>query len=457
MKRPWTLLILLILLLIALFPGTFDPYQVTGEESLAGQARGLVNWVQSAIRPQPRLAPDAVETTTDVPLFGINAFLQSEVLPEVREESLRRLQDAGIGMIRQEFPWEDIEIHGKGDFMDRRNLEAVGEISAWDKYDNIIELAEQYDIEVLARLGNPPAWSRAAGDTLGTQAPPDNYADFADFVRAVVSRYRGRITYYQIWNEPNIYPEWGEQIPDPIAFTDLLCRAYAAAKEADPLAVIVAPALGPTIALDARDKNDLYYLQRMYLAGAGECFDIFSAQGYGLFSGPTDHRLLPTVMNYPHHLYIRDLMVRHGDGDKPVWLSEMNWNAAAPELPADYGRVTEAQQAQYIVEAYQRAQREWPWVEAINVWFFKRAGESERNQSWYYFRLMEPDFSPLPAFESLAAYATSVAAEREEPLPAYWYTWVRVRPTVALLLAGLLLWGTLGYLAPPELARERSG
>ena len=51
---------------------------------------------------------------------------------------------------------------------------------------------------------------------------------------AVAERYQGRIHYYQIWNEPNIYPEWGEQTVNPEAYTELLCRTYAALKAVDP-------------------------------------------------------------------------------------------------------------------------------------------------------------------------------------------------------------------------------
>jgi hypothetical protein len=70
----------------------------------------------------------------------------------------------------------------------------------------------------------------------------------------------------------------------------------------------------------------------MYAAGAGACFDVMSAQGYGLWSGPTDQRLRPTVINYPHNLYLRDIMVRQGDAAKPIWISEMGWNVAPEDV-----------------------------------------------------------------------------------------------------------------------------
>ncbi len=87
--------------------------------------------------------------TTGVPSpYGMNTFLEQEVLPEVREEILRMLSDSGFRYIRQQFPWEDIEIHGKNDFVDRRNNPEG--VDSWAKYDNIVDLAEKYDIEIIA-------------------------------------------------------------------------------------------------------------------------------------------------------------------------------------------------------------------------------------------------------------------------------------------------------------------
>ena len=335
--------------------------------------------------------------------------------PEKRERTLQMVADAGFHWIRQAFPWEDIEIHGKGDFVDRRNdLDGDGQvdpIDAWAKYDQIVELAEWHGLEIIARLGNPPDWSRS-GDR-GPFAPPDRLEDFGDYVAAVVSRYRGRIRYYQIWNEPNIYPEWGEQPVDPEGYTELLCLAYRRVKEADPQAVVIAGALAQTVSLDpgpgpGTGLNDLVFLQRMYDAGAGGCFDIVAVNDYILWSAPTDRRLHPLTINYGRILYLRDLMVANGDARKPIWIGEMNANAV-PDDPTiqdwgRYGRVTLEQQARYAPLAYQRAMEEWPWVGVINFWFFKRASDAERGQSWYYFRMVEPDFTPLPVYGAMQEY-----------------------------------------------------
>jgi hypothetical protein len=316
--------------------------------------------------------------------------------------------DAGFHWVRQEFPWEDIEIHGKGDFQDRRNEPYK---SSWEKYDQIVDLADQYDLEIIARLSNPPAWSRAEGNEAGPFAPPDNLDDYGDFVEAAVRRYQGRIRYYQIWNEPNIYPEWGEQPVDPEEYTELLKVGYTRVKEACPECVVISGALAQTIPLGPRDLNDFIFLQRMYDAGAGEYFDVLAMQGYGLWSGPTDRRMRPRVLNFSRPLYLREIMVQNGDADKPIWLTEMNWNAPRPDLPdKNFGFVTPEQQARYGVLAYQRAQQEWPWVGVVNAWFFKRATDNEQDQAMYYFRLVEPDFTPMPIYEALKEYMTSEQA-----------------------------------------------
>jgi hypothetical protein len=454
MLRKGIVVAALLMVLLALFPPTLSPYDLTGGTAPAGQLRGLLHWVHTAIRPQPRLAPSAGVQETDVSPFGVNTFLQSEVLPEVRERSLRMIAGAGFKFIRQEFPWEDIEIHGKGDFVDRRNdLDGDGEIdpvSAWAKYDDIVDRAVQHDLQIIARLGNPPSWTRAMTDTVGTNAPPDDFGDFGDFAAAVAGRYGERIDYYQVWNEPNGNEEWGKQDVDPEAYTELLCLAYERIKEADADAVVLAGALTPTVSLSSRNLNDLVFLERMYEAGAGDCFDVMSAQGYGLWSGPTDRRLRPTVINYPRNLYIRDVMVAHGDAQKPIWIGEMGWNVAPEGIVPTYGRVTEEEQARYAVDAFRRARSEWSWVGVVNYWFFKRPGDQERDQAWYYFRMLEPDFSPLPVWHAVSSYAPDPPpATQRSPI---FFLWQRLRPALFLLGSALLFFSLLWWLAPRQSA-----
>jgi len=403
------IIILASLLILFLFRGsTHDLLRNwTGEESFKEQVKGLGALILIRLtQAPPETAPYAPIAQVNLNPYAVNTFLEQEVEEVKIRHSLQMIRDAGFHWIRQQFPWEDIEIHGKGDFQDRRTQPPK---TAWEKYDRIVELAQEYGLEIIARLDNPPAWSRAKGDALGTFAPPDDLNDFGDFVYAVVSRYRGRIRYYQIWNEPNIYPEWGEQPVDPVAYTQLLKVGYSRAKEADPEAVIISAGLAPTTEMGPKNLSDLVFLQEMYDAGAKGYFDIISVQGYGLWTGPDDRRVDPSRTNFSRPQLIREIMVRNGDADKPIWAAEVGWNALPQEFPGTpvYGRVSEELQAQYAVRAYERAQEEWPWMGVICYWFFKRADDREKDQPFYYFRLVEPDFTPHPVYWALKELATS--------------------------------------------------
>jgi hypothetical protein len=390
-------------------------WNLTGEEAPLGQMRGLLNYLGNFTRRQPSVARDVVPELAQVNPYGINVFLQNEVEPAKRERQVQMIADAGFHWLRQEFPWEDIEIHGRGDFTDRRN-DPEG-IDAWAKYDNIVDLAGEHGLELIVRLGNPPAWSRAAGNDLGERAPPDDFEDFVNYAVAVAERYRGRVQHFEVWNEPNIYPEWGNQPANPEAYTDMLCRTYTALKAVDEDIIVISGALAPTVALDGVNVSDLVFLQRMYNAGAAGCFDVLAMQGYGLNSGPTDQRMRPTTVNFGRNQYIRDIMVANGDADKAIWISEMNWNPVPEDLDDPlrdaYGRVTVDQQARWVPLAYERAAEEWPWVGVMNYWFFKLAAEPEPKQAWHFFRMAEPDFTPLPVYGAMRDYIAAHPFEGE--------------------------------------------
>lgn len=408
----WVSLLLLggLTFFVGRLPPTRDwMWQQTGEERFAAQLKGLSDLAAGWLRPRLDLQPNQIVQPKDLNRFGINVFLEQEVEPAKRERAIRMAAEAGFHWLRQEFTWEDLEIHGKGDFQDRRHAPYR---SAWAKYDQLVDLAEQYDMAIIARLSNPPEWTRTLTDTVGTYAPPDHVQDFADFVSAVVTRYRGRIQYYQLWNEPNIYPEWGVYPISPEAYTALLKAGATAARAADPNVVIISGALAATIELSPNapagqnNFSDLLFLERMYDAGAAPYFDIVALQGYGLWSGPTDRRMHPRVLNIAHHQFIRDLMVNHGDAHKPIWIAEMNWNVAPEGVNPSYGRVTEAQQARYLPLAYARLQQEWPWIGVANTWYLKRATDEweAARRPEAYFRLLLPDFTPLPVYEAIKSY-----------------------------------------------------
>jgi len=356
-----------------------------------------------------QLSARRVETADMVPIrysgvnpLGVNTFLEQEAEISKRRQTMRMIKDAGIGWIRQQFPWEDIEEPSKGQYWDEKNNQ-----STWDKYDNIVDLAQEYGLQLIVRLDLPPKWAHP--NNAWPQSPPENFDDYGDFVYTVVSRYRGKVRYYQLWNEPNLAIEWGSKPVNAREYVRLLKVGYQRAKEADPNCVILSAALAPTIEESWRALNEQIYLQQMYDAGAKDYFDIMSVMAYGLRSGPDDRRLELRDVNFSRPILTRETMVRNGDASKPIWASEMGWNAQPEWLTADpvFGRVSEDLQAEYTVRAFQRAAEEWPWMGVMNIWFFKRADDRDRNQPFYYFRMAEPDLTPLPVYQAVKEYGNS--------------------------------------------------
>jgi polysaccharide biosynthesis protein PslG len=358
----------------------------------------------SRITEPPRETADHVTLRHRVanPL-GVNTFLEREVDPANRRRQLEMARDAGFHFIRQQFSWHELEEAGKGVYVDPK----FGR-STWAKFDEIVSLTEELGLELIVRLDTSPEWARVGN--LHPQTPPDNLVDYGDYVEAVVSRYRGRVRYYQIWNEPNLAVDWGnrplEQPIDPAAATRLLREGFTRAKRADPAALILAPALSPTIEESPAAMNELKFLQAMYDAGARDYFDIGSVQAYGLYGGPDDRRLGPRDVTFSRPILVREVMVRNGDAEKPIWVSEMGWNVppAGAQPPFTFGEVTPEQQARYTVRALQRAREEWPWLGVMNIWYLKPTDNRESQELIAGFRLLDVDFTPRPVYTEIKEY-----------------------------------------------------
>jgi hypothetical protein len=327
---------------------------------------------------------------TDVNPYGANFFLDREVESWKQEKTLEMARDAGIVWIKQQFSWEEIEPLHRGEF-------------DWAKYDHIVDLAERYGMQIIARLDRPPAWARPSNPL--PASPPDDFADYGDFVYEFVRRYQGRVQFIQIWNEPNLSAEWGFQRVDAVAYTRLLEVAYRRAKEADPDVVVLSAPLAITLedASMRGNHNDLVYLEEMYRAGAGGFFDILSANAFGLDRPPEDPPA-PDVLNFRRVELERAIMERYGDENKPVWINEYGWNAAPASFPDElltWKRVSEAEQAEYTVRGIEWARANWPWLGVVNIWYFRQVGDVPPDRAAYYFALVDPEFTPRPAYEAL--------------------------------------------------------
>lgn len=344
---------------------------------------------------------------TDVNPMGINTLLNEEVDPAKIDQSLDMIAAGGFGFIRQMFPWYELE-PAKDSYIDPQTGQ-----STWAKYDRIVNDAVARHIEIIARLDKPPRWARAGQPNLDQfpDGPPNDDADYADFVATFVRRYRGKIHYIQIWNEPNLQGEWGGQPIDPARFTQLLKAAYLAAKQADPSIVVLMPGLAPTDQTGPTNLSDLLFLKGMYAAGAKDYFDIGVAMVYGYGYSPDDRRVDFARDNFSRVIQTREIMVRHGDADKPIWAAEYGWVSLPKDWngnPSVWGQpVSRQTQADYLYEGYLRAKQEWPWMGVMCVWYFREptsptsTPDAAKNPTRG-FAIVNYDFSPTPAFTLLA-------------------------------------------------------
>ena len=152
----------------------------------------------------------------------------------------------------------------------------------------------------------------------------------------------------------------------------------------------------------------------MYDAGAAPYFDIMAMQDYGLWSGPSDRRMQPRVMNFGRPQFVRDLMVANGDAHKPIWISEMGWNAVPDDVPDKrFGQVTlgaaGALHACRATSASATSGRGWASSTSGTSSALPMSGRSNRRPEAY-FRLADPDFTLQPVYNSLKAYLTSPTA-----------------------------------------------
>jgi len=287
---------------------------------------------------------------------GLGVNVQLEGLPrEAIARQLDAIQADGFAWIRQRLSWADVE-------------PAQGQYR-WELWQPLVEEAASRNLRIIAVLENAPARAKATKDQSFPGAPPREPAAFAVFAEEAAERFRGRITAYQIWDEPNLGAHWGSDGVSPAAYTALLSAGYAGIRRGDPGAVVLAAGLAPTTERSPQNLSDLDFLRGMYAAGAQPYFDALAVKPYGFWSGP-DAPANVGETNFARAALHYDIMCQNGDGAKGIWAVEFGWNA----LPADWkGRLSpwgtdaaDKQEARSL-EAVRTARSEWPWMGPM-VW-----------------------------------------------------------------------------------------
>jgi O-antigen ligase len=296
----------------------------------------------------PGLSPSV--SLADENSYGVNADLTSHTSEDI-DRAMTHMGRLGLSWIRQPFPWAEIEpTQGQYD---------------WTAWDQVVEAASAHNLKLIAVLYTTPDWARAPNSSPST--PPTEFADFGAFVQTVAERYGDQLDYYQVWDEPNLSTHWGDQHVDPRVYARLLREGALNVRAVDDKAVILTAALAPTLETGPLNLSEPAFLAGLYAANAASWFDVVAAQPYGFEQAPT----APSgqnSLNFARAELLRQVMIRHGDQDTPVWATAFGWSALAQPWegqPSPWPPIAANQQAAYTAQAVQRARSNWPWLGPI--------------------------------------------------------------------------------------------
>jgi hypothetical protein len=337
-----------------------------------------------ALRTYVPLGPQQAVSTVN-PKMGVHTRLTDEVEERKIKRTFEMVRELGAPWAVEYFPWAYIE-------------ERPGRWN-WEHADQVVAHAERQGITLIARLGFVPAWARPK-ETTPLYIEDGRFDDFGRFAAEFVTRYVRRVRYVVIWNEPNLALEWGYQQPDPERYAEMLETVYPLIKAANPDVQVLAGALAPTLAPAGSPDgvNDLDFLQAMYDAGAAPYFDLLAIHAYGWHSDP-DEPPDPGVVNLRRAELLRAIMVRNGDGGKQAIVTEAGWN----DHPRWTRAVRPGQRIAYTVRAYEIAQEEWPWLDALCFWAFRYPWDARSYQD--YFTFVRTDFEPKAIYSEVRRYA----------------------------------------------------
>jgi hypothetical protein len=291
---------------------------------------------------------------------------------EKLDKAVAALKKAGIAYVRMDFGWSDIEeLETKWDF---------------SRYDRIVNLLSENNIRVLGIFSYCAAWAAEPPDNLWCSAPRENKY-FVNFATAVIKRYKNKVKYWEVWNEPDARTYWRPQ-DMLVRYTSLLKDVYQAAKIEDPSCKILMGGLA-----------EGYKIEYIYKNGGKDYFDIVNAH---VLSSPL--RPAPVKSAQSAITQIKKTMARFDDSKKRIWVTEMGcpgvpnnstvkqwWNGKNPD---------EQQQAAWVKLVYTDFIKE-EQVDKI-FWAFFRDTEAHFGNGVDYFGLIRSDFSEKPSYTALA-------------------------------------------------------
>lgn len=198
----------------------------------------------------------------------------------------------------------------------------------FEKLDRLVELAQEHGVEPVFTLGVTPHWASARPSEsspygLGGGAEPRDIHDWENFVRTLAIRYKGRIHYFELWNEPQ-YSDFesakgGFYTGTLASLVNLGRSAARVLKEVDPGNRLITPGF-----TGAGDR-----LERFLAAGGKDFSDIVAFHFYAL----TPEKMLQKIQ------VVQQIMRKQGVWDKELWNTEQSYDVVGPtaNIPGNIG------------------------------------------------------------------------------------------------------------------------
>jgi hypothetical protein len=257
-------------------------------------------------------------------------------------EQARLMAELGVKLFRVELPWRAIapERPGGASYDSAAARDPAWPGYRWERLDLIVRLAEAAGLLLVPQVVFAPEWSTGVPVTKqsGAAAPPGAPEHVADMLTALVSRYRGRVRCWELWNEPDHPHSWSESLR---RYVELVLRPGAEAiRAADADSTVLMGGL-------AGQHN----LEAIYAAGGASSFDVVNFHIYP--TRPGVGQVLRALRR------ARATMRAWGDAAKPIWITECGIATTPPNPPSSFGGVTdEAGQARFIRALYRTVDAE---------------------------------------------------------------------------------------------------
>lgn len=280
------------------------------------------------VAPAAQAAPmqDLRGTVVQQDLFGMHVFnLQDGVFPTIPVGAIRLWDN------QTTWSW----------------IEKAQDQFDWTTLDTAVTTSESKGVDdILMVLAGTPAWATdnpssggAAGVLPGAAGMPRDLADWDDWVRQVATRYKGRITHYQPWNEANL-TTFSTGTPKQMA--QLTKRAYDIIKSVDPNATLVAPSTGTRLGGPFKKFYPAYLRE---LKALGWPVDAWAVHTYPASLGtPVDRATL--ARGY------FDILRAEGAPELPVWDTENNFGLAGPGPTNPDQDITDERAATWTARTY---------------------------------------------------------------------------------------------------------